>query len=120
MRGTFERHHCWKVKVEQKMMKQMNYEYTNGFVSSQKNYGYFSNLISEVVTNKHRDFNTRFKNKHGFRIVQRSKKHNETVGGRLRPDNKSFFSLLKNVQYDKNYIGAIKETIPQQLNFQNN
>ena len=120
MRGMFERHHFWKVKVEQKMMKEMNYKYTNGFVSSQKNYGCFSNLISEVVTNKHRDLNTRFKNKHGFRIVQRSKKHNETVGGRLRPDNKSFFSLLKNVQYDENYTGSVNETIPQQLNFQKN
>ena len=71
-------------------MERLGYKYTNGFTSSEKNFGCFGILISDVITNKHRDINTRFKLKHGFRIVQRSKIHLATVKGRLRPDNKIF------------------------------
>ena len=95
MRGMFERHHRWKIKIEEKLMKQLGFSYCNGFKSSGKNYGCFCNLISEVITNKHRDINTRIKLKHGFRIVQRSKVHVSNFQGRLRSDNKNFLVWLK-------------------------
>ena len=120
MRGMFERHFRWKIKLEEKIMNKLGFKYKNGFVSREKNFGCFCNLISEIVTNKHRDMNTRFKKKHGFRIVQRSKEHANKVEGRLRPDNKNFFGLMKNVQVDRNYSNSIDYSIPKKLKFQKN
>ena len=117
MRGMFERHHRLKIKLEEKFMRILGFKYTNNFKSNEKSFGCFSNIISEVITNKHRDINSRLKRVHKFRIVQRSKIHFQTIPGRLRSDNKSFFSLLKNVQYEDENEKTIDEKIPEKLRY---
>ena len=120
MRGMFEKHHQWKLKLELKYMEMFKFKYQHEFKSTEKNFGCFSNIISEVITNKHRDINSRMMKRHQFRIVQRSTTHKNTVKGRLRQDNKSFFSILKNVQYINKDVEEIDDTMPEQLKFKKN
>ena len=59
MRGVFDCHPNLKIKLERHFMKMIRYVYTDGFKSQGKHFGCFSQLISEVITQTHRDINSR-------------------------------------------------------------
>ena len=90
--------------------------------------GALQKVLSDVFTQKHRDINTRLQNKHGFKCVQRSIEHKKlTNDSRILRDNKSYFGIIKNVQYNKkdeneNSVGIERliKTTPEEVNYQPN
>ena len=121
MRGVFDCCPNWKIKLETQFMKIMGYVYTDGFKSQGKDFGCFSQLISEVFTQKHRDINARLLKKLKFKCVQRSLQHKNLNRNQLPIDNKSFFGIMKNVQFvNEDDAAKINLTIPDNVKNSNN
>ena len=128
LRGVFNNQIGWKIKLEKKLMKSLNLTYKDGFVSSLSENGCFLSIISQVMTQKHRDINRRLATKHSFIVVQRSMIHREKMkNSRMIADNQSYFSLEKNVEFkgentsDKEiFLQELNETIPKTIRSQEN
>ena len=128
MRGVFDSHTNVKLKLEKGFMNRCNFVYSDNFESDPRNHGCFAKILSDVFTQKHRDINTRLQNKHGFKCVQRSIEHKKlTNDSRMLRDNKSYFGIIKNVQYNKkdeneNSVGIERliKTTPEEVNYQPN
>ena len=102
MIGVFDSHTNVKMKLEKVFMNRCNFVYSDKFESDPRNHGCFARILSDVFTQKHRDINTRIQNKYGFKCLQRSIEHKKiTNDSRMPRDNKSSFSIIKNVQYNK-------------------
>ena len=104
----------------------------NDFKSQGKQHGCFVRIISDVISNKIRDVNSRLKKHLGISLTIRTTTSREDNMKRMSSNNKSFFGINKNVQihsdsdaYKKN-LGKTKKTIdysfppPASLNFQLN
>ena len=132
LRGAFEYHHNWKLHFESNFMKRFNYKYMNDFKSQGKQHGCFVRIISDVISNKIRDVNSRLKKHLGISLTIRTTTSREDNMKRMSSNNKSFFGINKNVQIHsdsdayKKFLGKTKKTIdysfppPASLNFQLN
>ena len=128
IRGIFDNHTQWKIKMERKLMNKYHYIYRDDFNSEATSNGCFASIISDVYVQKNRDINRRLANKHNFILVQRSQDHrNINKKGRMPADNQSYFGLIKNVEYKKEdenekrkFMEILKQTTPKTVNFQNN
>ena len=128
MRGVFDSHTNVKLKLEFFFMNRYIFLYSDNFESDPRNHGCFAKILSDVFTQKHRDINTRLQNKHGFKCVQHSIEHKKlTNDSRMLRDNKSYFGIIKNVQYNKkdeneNSVGIERliKTTPEEVNYQPN
>ena len=110
-------------------MKKLKFIYNDNFCSTPTENGCFMTLISDVITQKHRDMNRRLQKKHSFIIVQRSSEHRKLVrpNKRMPADNLSYFGLLKNVEVKvkddvmkKDVIEKLNLTIPNSIAFNRN
>ena len=100
MRGVLDSHVNLKLKLEEIFMKKYNFVYGKGFKSDSRNHGCFAKILSEIITQKQQDMNTRLMKELKFKCVQRSVDHKKLSNdSRMTKENKSFFGIIKNVQY---------------------
>ena len=62
-RGVFDAHSNWKLKLEKTVMRKLKFVYDDGFCSSPTENGCFLTLVSDLITQKHRDINRRLQKK---------------------------------------------------------
>lgn len=98
LRGAFEYHRNWKLNFESNFMKRFNYVYLHQFSSQGKQHGCFVKIISDVISNKIRDVNSRLKKHLGISLTIRNSDSGSENARRMIPNNKSFFGIKKNVK----------------------
>ena len=98
LRGAFEYHRNWKLNFESNFLKRFNCMYLHQFSSQGKQHGCFVKIISDVISNKIRDVNSRLKKHLGISLTIRNTDSGSENERRMNPNNKSFFGIKKNVK----------------------
>ena len=69
MHGSFDLLPDWVLRLEQRMMNELNWEYTDGFQSSGKKHGWVARIISDTKSSKLSDMNRALRTNVGYRIT---------------------------------------------------
>lgn len=103
LRSAWDLSYTWILTAEEKVMKNLGYEY-DGFVSSLKKQGFFAKIISRTKTRKLREANGNLARKCGYKITISTKKPNNKYR------NMHTFDLKTNIVRDENFATLREKT----------
>ena len=102
LRGAYEQHHNWKINFETTFLNNLNYNYLKNLCSEGKQHGRFVRILSDVMSKKIRDVNSRLKKHFGVSLTIHTKEQQDDEKRHMNTNNKSFFGTRKNIKIHYN------------------